>query len=203
MHLLLDSLPQGRSPPYVSSDVPRGRVLVIGIGNADRADDGIGLLVASRVRADFADSHVVMRTGDMLALIDEWAKSQAVILIDAAAPLSRPGHIRRIDVTVRGLPYELNLCGCTSTHAFGVAETIGLAQALGKLPARFIVYAIEGACFAPGAAMTPAVVAAAETVSQCVLRELRDLQVHYGEAAEPCKFVQTAAASTSNRNLED
>jgi hydrogenase maturation protease len=161
----------------MSSDVPKGRLLVIGIGNADRADDAIGLLVASRVRADPAleDTHVITRAGDILALIDEWAQSHAVILIDAAAPLSRPGHVHRIDVMVRGLPHELSLSGCASTHAFGVAETIGLARTLGKLPACFIIYAVEGACFAPGAAMTPAVIAAAETVSQSVLRELRDL----------------------------
>jgi len=79
---------------------------------------------------------------------------------------------------VVGLPYELNLSsGCTSTHAFGVAETICLARTLGKLPACFVVYAIEGACFAPGAAMTPTVAAAVEIVSQSVLRELRGLRV--------------------------
>lgn len=158
-----------------------GGGLVIGVGNADRADDAIGLMIASRVRADRAlgDSRVITRAGDMLALIDEWAQSDAVILVDAAAPLSRPGHVHRIDVRAGGMPHELALSsGCASTHAFGVVETIGLARTLGKLPARFIVYAVEAACFAPGAAMTPAVAAAVEAVSQRVLGELRDLRVH-------------------------
>jgi hydrogenase maturation protease len=154
---------------------------VIGVGNADRADDAIGLLVASRVRSDRAleESRVITRAGDMLGLIDEWAQSQAVILVDAAQRLSRPGHVHRIDVTVSGLPHELTLSsGSMSTHSFGVAETIGLARTLGRLPPCFIVYAVEGVCFMPGAAMTPAVAAAAEIVSQCVLRELWALRVH-------------------------
>ena len=95
----------------------------------------------------------------------------------ATGPISRPGHIHRIDVTAGGLPDELQLSsGSTSSHAFGVAETIALARILGKLPPCFIVYAVEGACFAPGAAMTPTVAAAAETVARSVLRTLRNLR---------------------------
>jgi hydrogenase maturation protease len=180
------------------------RPLVIGIGNADRADDAIGLVVANRLRAERAlrDHPIITRAADMLALIDEWAQSCGVILIDAAAPRSRPGHVHRIDVGVCGLPHELHLSGCASTHAFGVAETIGLAQTLGKLPARFIIYAVEGARFEPGAAMTPAVAAAAETVAQSVLCELRGLQVHNGEAARPGTLSSTLVQSPTSRRVE-
>jgi hydrogenase maturation protease len=44
-----------------------------------------------------------------------------------------------------------------STHALGVAEAIELARALGRLPARLEVYAIEGARFTAGAGLSPAV----------------------------------------------
>jgi hydrogenase maturation protease len=45
----------------------------------------------------------------------------------------------------------------TSTHALGVPEAIELARALGRLPARLEVYAIEGARFTAGAELSPAV----------------------------------------------
>ena len=45
----------------------------------------------------------------------------------------------------------------SSTHAFGVADAVELARALGRLPGRLDVYAIEGASFAAGDRLSPAV----------------------------------------------
>ena len=53
----------------------------------------------------------------------------------------------------------------SSTHAFGVADAIELARALGSLPARLRVCAIEGADFSLGVPMTAAVEAAVEALA--------------------------------------
>jgi hydrogenase maturation protease len=147
--------------------------LVIGVGNPDRGDDGIGPLVirhlAGRVPDDVALMHL---SGDILALIDDWAGRAAVILIDAAAPGSSPGAIHRIDLRHDALPTELSL---SSTHGFGVAEAVALARALGTLPEQLIVYAIEGANFAPGAPLTQAVAASADTVAARIAAELHQM----------------------------
>lgn len=162
------------------SGEPAGeRLLVIGVGHPDRADDAVGPWVANRVRAEegAAGARVITRSGDMLALIDDWTSSDAAVLIDAAAPSSQPGQIHRVDVTCKAMPQDLRLSsGAMSTHAFGVVEAIELSRTLRKLPARLIVYVIEGACFEAGGALTPAVAAAAEIVTQRVLAELRDLR---------------------------
>ncbi|MFA6207521.1 MAG: hydrogenase maturation protease, partial [Methylocystis sp.] len=52
-----------------------------------------------------------------------------------------------------------------STHGFGLAEALELARALGVLPPRCIVYAIEGEIFDIGAPMSPAVAAAVAVVA--------------------------------------
>jgi len=54
-----------------------------------------------------------------------------------------------------------------STHGLGLAEAIELARALGALPPRCVVYAIEGASFEAGAPLTPAV---SDAVADVALR---------------------------------
>ena len=65
--------------------------------------------------------------------------------------------------------------GSLSSHGFGVAEAIGLARALGTLPPRCIVYAIEAADFTPGAAPSAEVERAAHAVAALILAELATL----------------------------
>ena len=54
--------------------------------------------------------------------------------------------------------------GGASTHGLGLAEAIELGRALGRLPARLVVYAIEGQGYATGAPLSPPVARAAEEV---------------------------------------
>lgn len=147
--------------------------LVIGVGNPDRGDDGIGKLVIQRLAGRVPDDVSMMHlSGDILALVDDWAGRAVVILIDAAAPVTSPGTIHRIDLRLGVLPTDLSL---SSTHGFGVAEAVALARALGTLPDQLIVYAIEGANFAPGAPLTPAVAAVADTVAMRIATELQQM----------------------------
>jgi hydrogenase maturation protease len=118
------------------------------------------------------DVVILERAGDVLALIDDWAGHDAVILVDASARGIAPGTVRRIDLLEEALPPEFSL---SSTHGFGVAEAVGLAGTLGLLPARVIAYAIEAGDFARGAAVSPEVAAAAHEVVARVAAELRDL----------------------------
>jgi hydrogenase maturation protease len=153
--------------------LPGARLLVVGIGNPDRGDDGIGPLVVRQLAGQVSrDVAVVERTGDALALIDDWQDRDAVILVDAAAPGSVPGSIHRVDLLTDELPTDVSL---SSTHAFGVADAVGLARTLGLLPNRLIAYAIEGADFDPGASLSPSVAAALHEVVRRVADELRRL----------------------------
>lgn len=163
------------------SERTREGLLVIGIGNAYRADDGIGPLVAARVeRLSLSGVRVVARSGDALALIEDWSDAKAVILIDAASSGAPPGTIHRLDLTAGELPRELSL---SSTHALGIAQAIGLARAIGRLPQQLIVYAIAGTCFEAGQQMTAPVRAIA---GQAVERVVCDLRSQCGMTSERC-----------------
>ena len=146
------------------------RLLVIGLGNPDRGDDGVGALVVEALTGRLpSDVEIVLRTGDMLGLVEDWAGVDAVICIDAAAAVGSPGRIHRIDGLADALLPEP---GLASSHAFGLAEAIALARALGTAPPTLIVYAIEGSVFDTGAPVSVAVAEAVEDVAVQVLAEV-------------------------------
>lgn len=156
------------------------KVLVIGVGNRDRGDDGIGPVVAERLEGRVPASIAIMqRSGDALALIDDWAGRDSVVLVDAAEPRGQPGRVHRIDLLEDELPADLSL---SSTHALGISEAVGLARTLGMLPSRFVVYAVEGKSFDLGAVLSPEIMAAVEGVVTRVVAELGGLGQEAGHA---------------------
>jgi hydrogenase maturation protease len=71
------------------------------------------------------------------------------VIVDAARSGAPAGTVHRLD------EQELGSAGLrSSTHSFGVAEAVGLGRALGRLPERLDVYAIEGAGFDHGAPLS-------------------------------------------------
>ena len=151
----------------------RARIMVVGIGNPDRGDDSVGLRVASRLAGHLPQGvGLAGRSGDILGLVQDWAAYDALICIDAAAPIGQAGRIHRLDAADGQLPPGVSL---TSSHAFGLAETIALARELCLLPATVTVYAIEGACFEAGAPMSPKVAAAIDDVAERVIEEVTGL----------------------------
>jgi hydrogenase maturation protease len=142
---------------------------VIGIGNPLRGDDAAGLLVARRVR-ELAGDDVDVREleGEPSRLIDAWQGAATTVVADAARSGAAPGTVMRFDATEGPLPPSLST---TSTHALGLGDAVELARALGRLPSRLIVYAIEGARFGAGDTLTPAVTAAVDAAAEAVLGE--------------------------------
>jgi hydrogenase maturation protease len=141
---------------------------VVGVGNAFRGDDAVGLEVA-RLLTGTVDAPVVEYEGEPVALLDAWEGHDRVFVIDAMQSGAAAGTVRRVAAHSEPLPPEL---GRTSTHLLGVAEAIELARALGRLPAETVVYAIEGERFEAGSTLSPAVAAAAAAVAASVRDEL-------------------------------
>jgi hydrogenase maturation protease len=150
-------------------------VRIIGIGNALRHDDDAGLEVVRLVRArtDSAAIALDAHPGEAISLLDVWDGADAVVLVDALQSGSEIGAITRIDASTTPVPAEL--VGAHSTHAIGIAEAIELARALDRLPARVIIYAIEGSNFQSGSGLSPAVAAAIEELARRVLAEALEL----------------------------
>jgi len=145
-------------------------ILIIGIGNAYRGDDAVGLRVAQDIKKE-ALVHVTVseQSGDGISLMDSWKDSDAVILIDAVHSGAQPGTIHRFDVHTQTIPTKFFHY---STHAFGVAEAIELARALKQLPQNLIVYGIEGKCFEAGIGLSLEVEKSAQEVVKRVKQDI-------------------------------
>jgi hydrogenase maturation protease len=148
----------------------RSLTLIIGLGNEYRRDDAVGLIVARRLREAAPSSvQVLEESGEGTALIESWQDVDTVILIDAVHSGAKPGTIHRLDAHAQPIAKKFFRF---STHAFGLAEAVELARALGRLPPRLIVYGIEGKAFEAGVGLSPEIEAVAQEVVERVLGEL-------------------------------
>ncbi len=147
------------------------RILIVGVGDPERCDDGVGLVVARALRTKkFANTTIVESSGDGALLSQLWQEAARVFLIDAVSSGAPPGTVQRIDAHSRTLPTDLFR---SSSHTFGLAEAVELARALNQLPPRLIVYGIEGKNFDLGLGLSPEIIAAARRVVGSVTHELR------------------------------
>jgi hydrogenase maturation protease len=146
------------------------RILVVGVGNAYRSDDAVGLIVARRLQQEVGDLVTVREeSGEGTTLIESWKGADTVILIDAVRSSAEPGALCRFDTRVQPLPATLFH---HSTHAFGVAEAVELARALDQLPSHLVVYGIAGKTFTAGVGLSAEVEKAVEGLVERVRQEL-------------------------------
>lgn len=148
------------------------RTLIVGIGNADRGDDGAGLTAAALLQerlSDRDDVDVIQHWGESTGLVDVMTDRDMVLIIDAAQSDTTPGRCRSFDIGAMALPSDL---ADISSHGFGIPQAMELARALGTLPAHCRVYTIEGAIFEIGTPLSEPVQAAVKDVVETIVQFL-------------------------------
>lgn len=153
-----------------------GRVVVIGVGNEFRRDDAAGPEVVARLRGHVPDGvELFVNDGEPTALIEAWAGAVLAVVVDAVhAHPGEPGRLHRLVLEGGSRTPDSPV----SSHGLGLGEAIGLARALGRMPERLIVHAVEAADTAQGTGLTPAVTTVVPHLVAAVLRDL-------GGAARP------------------
>ncbi|MFO7600146.1 MAG: hydrogenase maturation protease [Candidatus Desulfacyla sp.] len=143
---------------------PRKGLLVIGIGNAFREDDGIGpYVVRQLLQRGLSGVTAIVHPGDGGALISLWEGWDKVVIVDAMTSGGSPGAIRSFHAHKEAIPAAWFR---GSTHQFHVGEAVELARTLGRLPRFVMVYGIEGKTFSPGQGLTPEVARAGDRVAE-------------------------------------
>jgi len=146
-------------------------ILVLGMGNPILSDDGLGLVVARRLREFPMPSDVEVAESEVggLRLLELVRGFTKVLIIDALRSGAEPGTIGRVDAaTFRG------------GHRYGSAHSIhlGTALELGEqlgydMPAEVVVYTVEAVDVETfGEELSPPVAAAAERVVALIAEEL-------------------------------
>lgn len=151
----------------------RMRRVLLGVGNLDRGDDGAGRIAADLLRGRLPQEIDILEdTGEAASLLARLEDARAAVIIDACRLGAAAGRIRRFDVSSAPLPEGRF---AASTHTVGLAAAIELARALKQLPARCIVYAVEGARFDAGVALSPPVAAAIRGLAPHIIKEFEEL----------------------------
>lgn len=150
-------------------------VLIVGVGNGFRRDDGVGPWLAARLQTALIAAgastgvEVIELSGEGAGLITAWEGRQRVIVIDAVQSGAAPGALHRFAAEAAPLPRGVFRC---SSHQFGPAEAVETARALGRLPTELVLYGIEGADFGYGEALSPEVERAALALAKRLANEL-------------------------------
>ena len=115
------------------------RVTVIGVGTR-HGDDGAGLDVVTSLATRGLPPGVglVCCERPLPDLLESLAEADAAVVVDAARGPGLPSGARRVAREELADPIA------TSSHGFGVARVLALAEALGRAPARVEFVAIGG-----------------------------------------------------------
>ncbi len=161
-------------------------VVVIGIGNPDRGDDGAGVAVTAllRERPLPPGVRIVDGDGDPARLLDAWEGADLAVVIDAVHSHTAPaGHVHRL--SVRGAKPVALKAGAPTSHGLGPGDAISLAAALDQLPGAVLVFAIEGEHFDLGDGVSPPVTASVARVADEVTALVMAATPHVG-GGPPC-----------------
>lgn len=146
-------------------------ILVIGIGNPYRRDDGVGLAVAREVKKQAGnDVAAIELGGEGAGLLEAWKDAEVVLVVDAVHSGAEPGTLHRMDATSHPLPAAMFRA---STHAFSLGEAVELGRALGQLPRRLIVFGVEGNDFQAGTGLSRKVESAVPTAVEKILTDIQ------------------------------
>jgi hydrogenase maturation protease len=145
-------------------------MLIIGVGNPFRRDDGAGPAAAAMVKAKAGSGvRVLVRTGEGADLIECWGLDDNVIVVDAMKSGGEPGTVIRIDALAGGLPAGHF---AVSSHSFGVGDAVEVARSLGRLPRALAVYGIEAGDTGDGEGLSPEVARGVEQAAGMILKEI-------------------------------
>ncbi|MEV8561364.1 hydrogenase maturation protease [Streptomyces sp. NPDC051917] len=132
-----------------------GRVVVIGVGNPLRGDDGVGPAAVEALRDRVPHgTALAVSDGEPARLLDLWRGADTVIMVEALRTRSaRPGELHILSAA----DAASRTAATASTHALGLGECLALAAALDQLPPRLVVHAMEVADVELGEGLSEAV----------------------------------------------
>jgi hydrogenase maturation protease len=147
-------------------------VLVLGLGNPWRGDDGIGPRVVEELTRRGLPEDVTALDGgagglDLLYVLEGWER---VVVVDAADVGREPGRF------VRFTPDEVRLAKATdrfSLHRAGLSEALALAGALGRDLPEMVIFGVQPAEIGWREGLSPAVQAALPALADAVIKEIK------------------------------
>jgi len=144
-------------------------VRVVGVGSP-HGDDALAWELVRQLESQLDEEsrpefHIVDGGQRLLDLFDGRG---SLIVVDALAPAGAPGTIYRFDWP----DPRINRLRPGSTHDLGPTEALQLADTLGLLPLRVVIFGLEGVHVEPGTDVSPAVATAMHELVRRIASEL-------------------------------
>ncbi len=145
-------------------------ILILGLGNPLRGDDGVGPRVVEALEREPLPPAVEVMEGGTpgVGLLSLLEGRRRVIIVDAAEMGRAPGSLARFR------PDEARLegsAGGISLHSSGVADAFALARALKLALPELVVFGVQPADTGWGHGLSPAVETAMASVVEAVSQE--------------------------------
>lgn len=141
---------------------------VIGVGSP-HGDDRIGWLIAEKVQDRGGDVVAIHKVGAPLDILERIDGVEWLGICDACRGVGRAGDWHRWTWPDEQLvQHEF-----TGTHDIGLTAALNLAERLGRLPGKVMVWGIEIASCQPGDDVSPSVMATVSLVADAILCETR------------------------------
>ncbi|MGO9154215.1 hydrogenase maturation protease [Mycobacterium sp.] len=154
-----------------------GGIVVIGLGNTYRTDDGVG--IAAAVALDelaLPGVRVVIDVAEPMSLLEAWSGVKLAVVIDAAVVTSpTPGRIRRCTLSDVVTP-----CDGLSSHSVDIGRAHALGHVLRRVPDALVVFTVEVADTRHGFGLTPQVARSVPELVGMVVSEIRCSQATSG-----------------------
>lgn len=119
--------------------------LIVGVGSA-HGDDQAGWRLVDALMARRSQSAELRKASTPHQMIDWLPGCAALHVVDAC---DRQTDVLRIDISAGQIPAEA-ATRSSSSHHVGVADVVELADSLGLLPQRVVLWAIPAESFDPG-----------------------------------------------------
>lgn len=149
----------------------KNNTIVVGIGHPFRGDDSLGPKAITQLQPLLPkgiDTKTIV--GDIAELLDIFENYTQVFLVDIIfTQQALPGKRYRLEGVE--LKQFANCCR-TSTHAFDISQVLALADNLGILPSKLVIYGIEGQDFSQSEALSAEVQAQLEPLVYDLYKEI-------------------------------
>ena len=150
------------------------RVVVIGVGNRYRRDDGAGPAVLDALAHTGAArrARLVELDGEPARVVEAWTGADVAFVVDAVRTAgAAAGTVHRIEEPDSGELAD-GAGRAAGSHALGIGSAAALGRALGRLPERLVVFGITGDDFGHGEQVSAPVAVAVAAVAAQVAAEV-------------------------------
>lgn len=144
------------------------RVVVLGVGNTLRADEGIGVRVVEALERDYALPAGVTAIDagtSSMEMLEDLSHLDFLLVVDAIAASQPPGALVRLAGAEVPVFFRRNL----SPHGIGLSDVLAALEFMGAEPRETVIIGVQPASLELSTELTPAVAARLpELVAQAV-----------------------------------